>query len=55
MYSFYKLLKNNEKRLQVAVNQCKLKNITLSSQTELFTKNINTPEDLKIIQDVSKN
>ena len=52
---FYKLLKNNERRLQVAVNQCKVKNITLSSQTELFTKNINTPEDLKIIEDVSNN
>jgi len=52
---FYQLLKNDERRLHVAVNQCKVKNITLSSQTELFTKNINTPEDLKIIEDVSNN
>jgi molybdopterin-guanine dinucleotide biosynthesis protein A len=50
---FYELLKNDERRLQVAVNQCNVKNVTLSSQTELFTKNINTPEDLKIIEDVS--
>lgn len=51
---FYQLLKNNERRLHVAVNQCKVKNVTLCSQTELFAKNINTLEDLKIIEDVSK-
>ncbi|HEY5688834.1 MAG TPA: molybdenum cofactor guanylyltransferase [Yeosuana sp.] len=44
---FYDLLKNNERRLQVAVSQCKVKNIVLNPSLELFVTNINTPEDLE--------
>jgi len=44
---FHHLLQNNERRLQVAVNQCKVKNIVLNPSLELFVTNINTPEDLE--------
>jgi len=44
---FHNLLQNNERRLQVAVNQCKVKNIVLNPSLELFVTNINTPEDLE--------
>lgn len=47
---FYKLLKRGERRLRTAVNQCKVKNITLTSESEKFTVNVNTPEDLKMIE-----
>ncbi|MCB0448954.1 MAG: molybdenum cofactor guanylyltransferase [Confluentibacter sp.] len=46
---FLKLLNEGERRLQFAVNQCQVKNVVLSSEEELFTKNINTPEALKTI------
>jgi len=35
---FYKLLQNDERRLHVALNQCKVKNIILNSEYDLFTK-----------------
>lgn len=44
---FHHLLQNNERRLQVAVIQCKVKNIVLNPSLELFVTNINTPEDLE--------
>ena len=50
---FYKLLQNNERRLHMALSQCKVKNIMLNSENELFTTNINTPEELKKIKHVS--
>jgi molybdopterin-guanine dinucleotide biosynthesis protein A len=46
---FLKLLNEGERRLQFAVNQCKVKHVLLTSEDELFTKNINTPEQLKAI------
>lgn len=46
---FLKLLNQGERRLQFAVNQCKVKHVLLTSEDELFTKNINTPEQLKAI------
>jgi molybdopterin-guanine dinucleotide biosynthesis protein A len=52
---FYKLLQNDERRLHVALNQCKVKNIILNSEYDLFTKNINTPEELKTIAHVNNN
>jgi len=52
---FYKLLQNDERRLHVALNQCKVKNIILNSEYDLFTKNINTPEELKTIAYVNNN
>lgn len=53
--TFYQLLKNDERRLQVAINLCKLKNIVLSSEFENFTENINTLESLEKIANDFKN
>jgi molybdenum cofactor guanylyltransferase len=52
---FYQLLQNDEHRLHVAINQCKVKNIVLNSEFETFTENINTPEELEKITNESKN
>ncbi|WP_111306998.1 molybdenum cofactor guanylyltransferase [Confluentibacter sediminis] len=46
---FLKLLNHNERRLQYAVNQCKVKTVVLDDAEELFTRNINTPEELNEI------
>lgn len=46
---FYELLQNDERRLHVALSQCKVKNVELNSEKDLFAANINTPEDLKTI------
>ncbi|WP_308992280.1 molybdenum cofactor guanylyltransferase [Mariniflexile litorale] len=46
---FLKLLKDGERRLQFAVNQCKVKNVILNNEEVFFTKNINTPEQLNDI------
>jgi molybdopterin-guanine dinucleotide biosynthesis protein A len=46
---FLKLLNQGERRLQFAVNQCKVKHVLLTGEDGLFTKNINTPEQLKAI------
>jgi len=46
---FFKLLQNDERRLHVALNQCKVKNIEMNPENELSTTNINTPEELKKI------
>ncbi|MCF8274809.1 MAG: molybdenum cofactor guanylyltransferase [Flavobacteriaceae bacterium] len=53
--TFYQLLQNDERRLQVAINQCKVKNIVLSSKLDTFTENINTPEELEQIVNESNN
>jgi len=53
--TFYKLLLNEERRLHVAINQCKVKNIVLNPENDFFTKNINTPEELKTIAHVDNN
>ena len=47
---FYGLLKNGERRMQFAVNQCQVKTIKLHNENERFTKNVNTLEELKSIQ-----
>lgn len=47
---FSKLLENNERRMRVALNQCNVKNIILNTELEEFTANINTPEDLKLLE-----
>ena len=39
---FFKLLQQGEKRLRFAVKQCKVKTITLNTELEKFTVNINT-------------
>ena len=52
---FYKLLQNDERRLHIALKQCKVKNVVLNSENDLFTKNINTPAELKSIADDNNN
>lgn len=52
---FYKLLIHNERRLHIAVNQCKVKNIELNFKNDLFTLNINTPEELKKVVHANHN
>ena len=52
---FFKLLQNDERRLHIALNQCKVKNIELNSEYDVFTKNINTPEELNEIEYADKN
>ena len=51
---FYKLLQKGERRLQFAVYQCRVKNITLDSESAILTMNINTPEELKVIENEHK-
>jgi molybdopterin-guanine dinucleotide biosynthesis protein A len=51
--TFHKLLQKDERRLQVAMNQCKVKNIVLDPENNLYTANINTPEELKTIAHVN--
>lgn len=46
---FLDLLQQGERRLWFALNQCKVKNVVLNSELELFTRNINTPEQLNQI------
>ncbi len=53
--TFFKLLQNDERRLHIALNQCKVKNIELNSEYDVFTKNINTPEELNEIEYADKN
>jgi len=50
---FHELLKNGERRLRVAVNACKVKHITLDSENGFHTMNINTPEELKTIENAN--
>lgn len=47
---FHKLLQNSERRLQFAVNLCKVKNIILDAESAIYTMNVNTPEELKILE-----
>jgi molybdopterin-guanine dinucleotide biosynthesis protein A len=51
---FYKLLHTDERRLRIAVNTCKSKNIPLETELELFTMNVNTPNELKIVENAYK-
>ena len=46
---FLALLNQGERRLQYAVNQCRVKTVVLDFENESFTANINTPEQLKDI------
>lgn len=47
---FYELLKSGERRMQYAVNQCQVKTIKLNNENDRFTKNVNTFEELKSIE-----
>ncbi|MDO6758831.1 molybdenum cofactor guanylyltransferase [Tamlana sp. 2_MG-2023] len=44
---FRKLVEQDERRLRVAVNSCKVKNVVLESKYEKTTMNVNTQEELK--------
>lgn len=48
--SFSKLLINDERRLRVAVNACKVKNIILEKENALHVMNVNTQNELKIVE-----
>lgn len=52
---FFELLQNDERRLHIALNQCKVKNVELNSENNVFTTNINTPEELNKIKHADKN
>lgn len=52
---FYELLQNNERRLHVALNHCKVKYVVLNSEKDLFAANINTPEELQTITNGNNN
>ena len=47
---FYKLLNEGERRLRFAVNQCLVKQVKLNSEIGIYTSNINTPEEYKMLQ-----
>ena len=47
---FYKFLKEDERRLRVAIKSCQFKNVVLDKAFENTTMNINTKEEFKQIQ-----
>ncbi len=51
---FYALLNEGERRLRVALRHLKVKTITLDKNQEIYTTNINTPDNLKEIADEIK-
>ncbi|MBD0832743.1 NTP transferase domain-containing protein [Aestuariibaculum sediminum] len=48
--TFFELLKADERRLQYAVNQCKLKTINLATKYTNAIINVNTPNELKYLK-----
>lgn len=52
---FHQLLLNDERRIHVALKEFNVKNIALSEEQEIYTTNINTSEELKIIAHGDKN
>ena len=46
---FFQLLQNNERRLHMALAHCKVKNVILNPEQDIFTTNINSPHELKSI------
>lgn len=50
---FHKLLLNDERRLHQAVSACNSKSISLNPEDDIYTTNINTPEQLKKITSCS--
>ncbi|MEH6536145.1 MAG: molybdenum cofactor guanylyltransferase [Psychroserpens sp.] len=48
---FYDFLKNDERRLRIAVKAFKSKNIVLEKENEMFTMNVNTQNELKAVED----
>ena len=52
---FHELLETGERRLHVALDHCRLKNVVLDPEREVFTANINTPEELNSLAHGIKN
>lgn len=50
--SFAMFLKNDERRLRVAVKSCSTKTIILEKDDEFSTMNVNTKNELKAVKDV---
>lgn len=48
---FKELLDADERRLRIAIESCKSKNIVLKKEQEVCTINVNTKNDLKAIED----
>ncbi|MDO5969088.1 molybdenum cofactor guanylyltransferase [Flavivirga aquimarina] len=48
---FNSLLEKDERRLRIAVNQCRVKNISLDHTDYKTTMNVNTKEELKQLED----
>ncbi|MEW4922800.1 molybdenum cofactor guanylyltransferase [Algibacter sp. 2305UL17-15] len=51
---FYEFLQNDERRLRIAVNACKSKNVALEKEHEFSTMNVNTKNELKAVEDAYK-
>ncbi|WP_298553242.1 molybdenum cofactor guanylyltransferase [uncultured Algibacter sp.] len=51
--TFNTFLKNDERRLRVAINSCKSKNIILEKELEFSTTNVNTQNEYKAIKDAN--
>ena len=53
--TFNTFLEQDERRLRVVVNACKSKNIILENELAFTTMNVNTPNELKTIEDGHSN
>lgn len=47
---FLSSLKKGERRVQVALDNCMVKNVILKPEYEIFTTNINTPKELESLE-----
>lgn len=52
--TFNTFLQNDERRLRVAINSCKSKNIVLDEEDAFTTINVNTQTELKALEDANK-
>lgn len=48
--TFNKFLKAGERRLRIAIKACRTKNIILDKEHEIYTMNVNTPNELKVAE-----
>lgn len=55
IHTFNSLLQANERRLRIAIQSCKSKNILLKKEHELSTMNVNTKNEFKAVEDAYKN
>ena len=53
-HTFNSFLKADERRLRVAIKSCRTKNIILDKAHEIFTMNVNTQKELKVVEDAYK-